>query len=486
MQALNALVVLEKASRTPSAPPEEDRSFGGSLSIKQVMDRAVDAPDVGTPLPAASSSIFYGTESEWWDQVLASMRQRHAQQLRPLRELGGGKKNNNNNNDNNNNDDDDNDNDNGSGDDVVDTDDFVDDVDTSEDDKGSEKTQEYSNEGENTDGGVEKDDDSGGGDASCQSPTDYRSDSCDSSAEESGHAGDNSCDGGGSDDDTNEEAETSNVDSDGDTQRDGHNVSEDGRDNGSSSIPDIPVPAWRRRIPRRQRAGSGAADGFPFPSQRTDGKGSDGRSPRPPKVRGPPSQPKSGQRPGRRTHSTSGAGPDSPSQRPRRFKWQKVLTHEQGLEGSVWSPAAGSFMSSDSSGSSGHRRTTTTGSGSERKFLHSPRKRQRGESAVEDVLILVGGVNGGVEGPAGLYHHLHSLARVGSKPSSRDSNSNDHDQETGAAEEPVNRTFSGSNNDSAAPLAGWSILSLNTRHCLDDAIPVRTIWIWHPGDRIAG
>lgn len=439
------------------------------------MERAVDAPDVGTPIPDASSSIFYGTESEWWDQVRASMRQRHAQQLRPLHELDG---------------------DSGSGtakekndsrDD--DDDDFSDDVDTSDDEVVGQNENGATEEGDD-------DDDQNGDvdehDVSSHTHTGGGSDSCDSSAEESGNAGDKSCDDSGSDAETDEEVESG---SGGDTD----SGDEEGSGNGSSSPKDIPIPAWRRRIPRRQRAGSGASDGFPFPSQRTDGKGSDGRSPRPPKVRGRTSHPQSGKLPGRRTHSASGAGPDSPAhssssqRRPRRFKWQKVLTHEQGLEGSVWSPAPGSVTSSDSSGSADrHRRANEADPSAERKRTFSAQSRQRGESAVEDVLILVGGVNGGVEGPAGLYHHLHSLARLaGSKPPSRDGNrSDDRGAEItgGGPKRPIDRdaTFNdgggGSVDPAVAPLAGWSILSLNTRHCLDDAIPVRTFSQWPSSD----
>lgn len=54
---------------------------------------------------------------------------------------------------------------------------------------------------------------------------------------------------------------------------------------------------------------------------------------------------------------------------------------------------------------------------------------------------MVGGVNGGIEGPAGLYQHLHRQSR-----------------------------FDESNQ--IPLLEGWSILSLNTGHTLDKAIPV--------------
>ena len=42
---------------------------------------------------------------------------------------------------------------------------------------------------------------------------------------------------------------------------------------------------------------------------------------------------------------------------------------------------------------------------------HANANAQKDTDTVSDVLVLVGGVNGGVEGPAGMYHHLHDLAR---------------------------------------------------------------------------
>jgi len=156
---------------------------------------------------------------------------------------------------------------------------------------------------------------------------------------------------------------------------------EDGDDDG---IPRL--TRFSNRPLNRARVDSADSNGFPFPSQRTDGAGSDGRSPRP-------------------------SVPDAGSQRPRKFKWQKILTDSEGLKGSVWSPA----------------QMETTRESPPNSYQHP----------VDDVLILVGGVNGGVEGPAGLYQQLHRLSR-----------------QTGS------------------PLSGWSVLSLNTGHCLDDAIPV--------------
>ena len=99
---------------------------------------------------------------------------------------------------------------------------------------------------------------------------------------------------------------------------------------------------------------------------------------------------------------------------------------------------------------------------------------------VQDVLILVGGVNGGVEGPAGLYHHLHSLARRGGGDGGAPSAAHVDAHPVGARNASGSATASSASPTSAStstarpspPLLGWSLLSLNAGHTLDAAIPV--------------